>query len=130
MSKVVDRIGEYAEIKNISIRRIEKEIGASNGTLSKAIGKGKDVLSEWISLFVANFSDVNPVWLLTGKGEMIINDLIGSPPLNLSKEPCANCKANENQIIHLEELIKMHQDKNRILEDLVAQLKQRLSSLE
>ncbi|WP_194976274.1 hypothetical protein [Aquiflexum lacus] len=124
MSKIVDRIGLYAENKNISIRRIEQEIGASNGTLSKAIGKGKDILSEWVSLFANKFTDVNPVWLITGQGEMLLSD---AGNINNSKASTSidtpDCSAYKVKIAHLEELLKMHQEKNKLLEDLVEQLK-------
>lgn len=126
MAKIVDRIGMYAEKKNISIRRIEQEIGASNGTLSKALVKGKDILSEWIFLFSNKFTDVNPVWLLTGKGEMLLieSEESGDAQNLASKEESRRSfESQEARIRHLEELIKMHQEKNKLLEDLVEQLK-------
>ena len=111
MAKIVDRIGMYAEKKNISIRRIEQEIGASNGTLSK------------VSLFSTKFTDVNPVWLLTGKGEMILMEKDESTTSASKEESKEAFNSYEARMRHLEELIKMHQEKNKLLEDLVEQLK-------
>lgn len=116
MGSLVNRIGFYAEKKGISIRKIEVEIGASNGTLSKAISKEKDVLSEWIAVFVKKFPDVNPVWLLTGEGNMLISDF---QSLSIDNE-----NAYKEKIAHLEELLKVHQEKNKLLEDLIKRLKQ------
>lgn len=70
MSNIIDRIGEFAHHHKLSIRKIENRIGASNGTISKAIGKDKDIQTKWIALFVEQFPEVNPVWLLTGSGSM------------------------------------------------------------
>ncbi|EKB49591.1 hypothetical protein [Cecembia lonarensis] len=116
MGAIVNRIGLYAETKGISIRKIEVEIGASNGTLSKAISKEKDVLSEWIAVFVQKFPDVNPVWLLTGEGNMSISE---AQSLSIDKE-----NAYIEKIAHLEELLKVHQEKNKLLEDLIERMKQ------
>ncbi len=71
MSEIVKRIGDFAHEKRISIRQIENAIGSGNGTLSKAIGLNRDIQTKWISLFIEKFPEVNPIWLLTGKGEML-----------------------------------------------------------
>lgn len=49
-------------------------IGASNGLISGAIKRGADIGSAWISLIVENFRDLNPVWLLTGEGDMLLDE--------------------------------------------------------
>ncbi len=74
MTHIVDRIGEYALQANISIRKIEQKIGASNGIISKAIGKDKDIHSKWIALFAMHYPEVNPTWLLKGEGHMLKNE--------------------------------------------------------
>ena len=85
MSEIVKRIGDFAHEERISIRQIENAIGSGNGTLSKAIGSNKDVQTKWISLFIKKFPEVNPIWLLTGKGEMLNPNL--SVTLNMVEEP-------------------------------------------
>lgn len=117
MSSLVKRLGLYAEKKGISIRKVEMEIGASNGTLSKAINKEKDVLSGWIVLFVQKFPDINPVWLLTGEGKMLIDE---DQSLSIEKE-----KAYKEKISHLEELLKVHQEKYKLLEDFIEKFNQK-----
>ncbi|WP_192348996.1 hypothetical protein [Algoriphagus sp. Y33] len=71
MSVIVTRIGEFAFRSKISIRTIESAIGSANGTLSKAVGTEKDVQTRWIVRFMEKYPEVNPAWLLTGKGEML-----------------------------------------------------------
>jgi len=85
MSEIVTRIGEYGFRSKISMRMIESTIGSANGTLSKAVGTDKDVQTKWISRFVHKFPEVNPAWLVTGKGEMLkanmpyASDLVEEP---------------------------------------------------
>ena len=74
MSEIVTRIGEFASSKKISIRTIEAAIGSGNGTLAKAVGTDKEVQTKWVSRFMDNYPEVNPAWLLTGKGKMLIED--------------------------------------------------------
>ena len=71
---IIDRIKAYSDLKGISIRQIEATIGASNGVVSNAIKRERDIQSKWISAFVDNYRDVNPEWLLTGKGDMLLDE--------------------------------------------------------
>ena len=71
---IIDRIKTYSDLKGISIRQIEATIGASNGVVSNAIKRERDIQSKWISAFVDNYRDVNPEWLLTGKGDMLLDE--------------------------------------------------------
>lgn len=71
---IIDRIKAYSDLKGISIRQIEATIGASNGVVSNAIKRERDIQSKWISAFVDNYRDVNPEWLLTGKGNMLLDE--------------------------------------------------------
>ena len=64
---IVDRIKQIIDYKNISVRKFCIEIGVANGFLDKV----KDVGSEKVAKILYAFPDINPEWLLTGKGEMI-----------------------------------------------------------
>ena len=55
----------------ISARALEQSIGCSNGVISRCINKGTDISSQWVSKIIDTYSEVNPTWLLTGKGEML-----------------------------------------------------------
>lgn len=48
-------------------------IGCSNGVISRCINKGTDISSLWVSKIIETFDDINPTWLLTGKGDTFIN---------------------------------------------------------
>jgi transcriptional regulator with XRE-family HTH domain len=72
MASIVQRIKEFADAKNLSIRTIEGAIGASNGTIGKALKGGTDIQASWLEKIVAKYEDLNPAWLLTGKGSILL----------------------------------------------------------
>lgn len=71
MSSLAERIGQLANNEGISIFELERVIGASKGTVYKAIQKNTDIQAKWISKIVENYTLYSPDWLLTGSGEMI-----------------------------------------------------------
>lgn len=65
------RILEYIDYKGISKNKFYKETGISNGVLDKSSG----LSMETVEKFYSTYSEINPEWLLTGKGDMIKSDL-------------------------------------------------------
>lgn len=69
METIKDRLDAVIQEKNLSIRSFERLIGASNGYFKNIKGgintdKAEDILHA--------FPDLNPTWLLTGEGEMLL----------------------------------------------------------
>ena len=64
---LVDRILKIIELKNINKNRFYKETGLSNGFLDKV----KDIGASKIEQILNVYPEINPEWLLTGKGDMI-----------------------------------------------------------
>lgn len=62
-----DRIQQYIEIKGISIYRLEADAGMSKGYWAKT----KNISAEVLQKISRIYSDISPIWLLTGQGEMI-----------------------------------------------------------
>lgn len=57
----------YVQYKGYTKRKIYLDTGMANGVLDKETG-----LSEKnIELFLSTYTEVNPTWLLTGKGNML-----------------------------------------------------------
>jgi hypothetical protein len=76
---VKERIKAYAENIGITITDFEKSIYVSNGyvnSISKSIGIDK------INLILEKYPNLNLIWLLTGKGEMLYPDIDKSPPID------------------------------------------------
>ncbi|MCR5861124.1 S24 family peptidase [Flavobacterium sp. J372] len=67
---VSTRLGEYIEAKGISYYAFENSLGASRGSISKAVKDGKSIGSNMLEKIMNLYQDINPSWLLTGDGEM------------------------------------------------------------
>ncbi len=90
MSQIVSRLHTYLVSKNISTRKLEIAIGASNGSMSRAIKNGTDIQTKWISIILDTYSDLNPSWLVAGEGDMVrgVNQSVTHRgDLNLVNEP-------------------------------------------
>ena len=82
MSSIIERIGEFIKAKEISIRAFELSIGASNGSIGRAIAKNKDIGISWLSIIIDKYPDLNTDWLLTGRGNIFAT----KTPKNVVKE--------------------------------------------
>ncbi|OYQ34417.1 peptidase S24 [Flavobacterium cyanobacteriorum] len=67
---VSKRVGQYIEAKGISYYAFENSLGSSRGSISKAVKDGKSIGSNVLEKILSVYSDINPVWLLTGYGDM------------------------------------------------------------
>jgi phage repressor protein C with HTH and peptisase S24 domain len=68
------RVGNYIEAKGISYYAFENSIGASRGSISKAVKDGKSIGSNVLEKILSVYKDINPAWLLTGNGEMFVSN--------------------------------------------------------
>lgn len=62
-----DRILQFIEYKGISKNKFYNETGISNGILDKKSGLSMDTVEK----FYSTYPEINPEWLLTGKGPML-----------------------------------------------------------
>src|SRR5690606_5265923 len=76
---IIDNISKYLEYKGLSVSFVEKEIGFSNGTLSKPIKENKTIKTNTLEKFLSHFGDLNPMWLITGEGDMLIESVSSEP---------------------------------------------------
>lgn len=73
MSSIVKRLSQYIEHKGISVSVAEKEIGISNGSLSKPFKSNTTIKTDALEKFLKTYIDINPNWLLNGAGSMLKN---------------------------------------------------------
>ena len=69
--KAIDRVHSYIEFKQMKPSNFERVIGVSNGYLNTQKKRGSDLGESVMNKVLDNCPDMNPVWLLTGQGEMI-----------------------------------------------------------
>lgn len=86
--KIIDRIILFIKHKNLSMRAFDKSIKVGNGYTSKQYKSSASVGSDVLEKIIGVYPDLNPLWLLTGKGNMIVEihtdgekDMINEPPI-------------------------------------------------
>lgn len=83
-SRLIERLQEYLSYSKITAYAFEHSCGLSNGYLGKQLkGKGS-VGSEILERIKAQYTDLSLVWLVTGKGQML---LPGPAARGQSKQP-------------------------------------------
>ncbi|MNS36223.1 hypothetical protein D3C72_684100 [compost metagenome] len=60
--------------KGISFYAFENSIGASRGSISKAVKEGKSIGSQVLENILSIYKDLNPAWLLTGQGNIFLDN--------------------------------------------------------
>lgn len=71
---ISERVGQYIDKKGISYYAFENSLGASRGSISKAVKEGKSIGSNVLETIMSIYTDINPNWLLTGQGDMFMGD--------------------------------------------------------
>jgi len=71
--KIINRILLFIKHKGLSMRAFDLSIGASNGYTSKQSKTNASVGSNVLEKIIDVYPDLNPLWLITGKGNMIID---------------------------------------------------------
>lgn len=97
--KIINRIYQYLEYKRIAPTRAEKEIGLSNGYLGVQMKKQGDIGEGQLCKFIEYYRDINPLWLLTGEGEMLKSEITSNS--NIVNEPSVEytrLKMSENWV--------------------------------
>jgi len=69
---MLQRLKEYIDYKNVKISAFEKSVGMSNASLAKPFRKGGSIGVDKLIKILEVYPELNPVWLLTGKEEMLL----------------------------------------------------------
>lgn len=68
---ILERIKAYMDYKGIKIAPFEKSIGMSNASFGKSLKNNGSIGTDKLENILLIYSDINPVWLLTGEGQML-----------------------------------------------------------
>lgn len=69
-TKTIHRLQEYCTKVGISLNRIAVDLGISNSYFSKMVRNSGSIGSDMLEKILLHYPDINPEWLLTGKGAM------------------------------------------------------------
>lgn len=126
MVRLIDRLYQYLEEKNITAYAFERRCGIANGYLKKQFN-GKGTLgSDILDKIHNHYPDLNTVWLLTGEGEM----LIGPAKMSEDEDKYLTIKDEmiellKNQISLMEKSLEDKEKIVRFLEDMVGKGKKK-----
>ncbi len=81
-SRILDRVIFFADHLDVSLRSFSLSIGASPGYLHRLQAKKSNIGGDFIEKIIQSYKQLNPVWLVTGEGNMLKKDeLIGESGL-------------------------------------------------
>lgn len=67
----IDRLDEFARVKNVNDNQITKDSKLAIGTLGKSRKPGKDLSTRSVELILAAYPELNRHWFVTGEGDMV-----------------------------------------------------------
>ncbi len=116
MNTVIERLYYYVDNKGDSIYKLSKEIDVSNGYFSKQRASNGAISSTIIEKIVNYYIEINPDWLLTGRGSMVRQPAV-------SGSECAEKMAIvKEKMQEREEVISLQRHRIKSLEQEVQQL--------
>jgi len=69
--KILDRVIVFAAHLGVSLRSFSLSIGASAGYLHRLQSANSNIGGDFIEKIIQLYTDINPVWLVTGEGNML-----------------------------------------------------------
>jgi len=111
----VENIYQFIDYKGISVNGFSKKLLVSNGYFAKQKGSNGAISSKILEKIVNKYSEINPDWLLTGRGEMLREDVKKEVKRSVSVEKSTDCE---------KKLSEKEQQINKLLEQLLESQKQ------
>lgn len=69
-----ERLKQLIDYYGISTNLFSQKIGVSEGAIRKILTKNTTIRSDTLEKISQNFTDVSMDWLITGRGEMLLNN--------------------------------------------------------
>jgi transcriptional regulator with XRE-family HTH domain len=113
--RIVDRLKEYLDSRNITHSTFQKVCGLSNGYLSNQLRAKGAIGSDIILKIHTAYAELSLIWLLTGKGDMILrysNQIVQEEEARYTSEKDELIKVLRSQVKLLEANTA---DKDRII---------------
>ncbi len=115
MSKTIHRIIKLLHHLNLSARQFDMSIGSANGYTLRMQKNNASVGSDVIERIMEIYPQVNLIWLITGKGDMLLDNSPAQPKRSKSEiEAYINKRLNE----------KWSAEKKALLEDILKEIEE------
>tara|TARA_R110002020_G_scaffold97708_6_gene233228 strand:+ start:50453 stop:50857 length:405 start_codon:yes stop_codon:yes gene_type:complete len=125
MKNILTTFKEIARLEGITISKLEAQIGASKGVLSRALREGTDIQAKWLLSLAEKYPQYNAEWMLTGAGSVVRTE---SDPLQLMEE--SGSLSNQKQLHALLQANNALKEANEALKETKEILKLRIIELE
>lgn len=105
MGKTLHRIKEFITYKGLSNRAFEASVGLSNGSFSSQLKNNKTIGVDKIENILHVYPELNPIWLLKGTGDMLIQENLVAEPIQrgVIEENRSYSEAEKDAIIKYQE---------------------------
>ncbi|MEO1215583.1 MAG: helix-turn-helix transcriptional regulator [Bacteroidota bacterium] len=119
------RLKALVDSQNISVQKFAIMLGQSEASVYNYLSDKTVPKLDTASVILSSFPDVNPYWLLLGKGEMMVKE---GEYANIGKEeessiPSSLQKQYEDKILDLERIIESNERTIKNQEDMIEILK-------
>ena len=122
---LLERIKQFIDYKRIAISAFEKSIGMSNASFGKSLKTGGTIGGDKLENILTTYPEINPVWLMTGKGEMLLeveNPVVEQPQdMSIADKLFALVESQQRDIKTLLAMLKEKDEEiSRLREELDA----------
>ncbi len=121
MLKTIDRLIQFIQHVGLSARQFDLSIGASNGYTLRMKKNRASIGSDVIENILRIYPQLNVVWLLTGEGSMLKENL-SSVPLDYDQLPRDKQREIE-ELIEKKIRQKQREELERLMEEVRSELR-------
>jgi len=104
---VLRRIKEYLDYKGIRNSNFEKSIGYSNGAFASQLKNNRTIGVDKLEKILSVYKELNPIWVLTGTGDMII-DTKNRDEVSEERPEYIVLKSNDEVMSRLDQIIEQN----------------------
>lgn len=121
---VLSRLKKFIDHKGLSVRQFEQSVGMSNGSFASQLKRQGTIGVDRLENILHVYTEINPLWLLTGSGSMLVSTVSGSFSEAEPAYTATGASSHlQERITRLEDEIKYLKNENELLREMVDVLK-------
>lgn len=72
--KILHRLNQFVQRRSVNLDKLDSQLNRENSLFNSEIQEDGSVSAEVLENICKSYPELNPIWLLTGKGEMLTSD--------------------------------------------------------